>query len=118
MAFPLSGHLDILTRKPGIRGPSSVVLAASREVPVGSPSAYRISMRSIYLSKERLLVEEVHTGPEEGHTGLGEVRIDPEEDRSNYDSVSRQSIWSDVLLRLTLAGAAEGSSSTFWMRFV
>lgn len=74
-------------------------------------------MLSINPEKQRILVvEEGSTGPEEGRTGLGEVRIDPEEDRSSYDSVSWRSIWSDVLLRLTPAGAAGGSSWTFWMR--
>lgn len=45
------------------------------------------------LEKQRILVvEEGSTGPEEDRTGLEEVHIDPEEDRSIYDSVSRQPI--------------------------
>ena len=94
------------------------MLAAWEEVLAGIPSACRVSILSRSLRQYRILVvEEDSTGPEEDRTGLGEVRIDPEEDRSSYDSVSRRSIWSDVLLRLTPAGVAEGSSWTFWMRY-
>ena len=71
------------SRRPGIRGPSSVVLAAWEEVLAGIP----------------FVVEEGSTGPEEVRTGLGEVRIDPEEDRSRP------------------AGAAGDSSWTFWLQF-
>jgi hypothetical protein len=50
-------------------------------------------MLSTNPEKQRILVvEEGSTGPEEGRIGLGEVRIDPEEDRSSYDSVSWRSI--------------------------
>ena len=74
-------------------------------------------MRSMDQEKQRILVAgEGSTGPEEDRTGLGEVHIDPEEDHSSYDSVSWRSISSDILLRLTPAGAAGGSSWTFWMR--